>query len=65
MGSHRRNKKGTNDHREIVSDIRRQQDQKAISDAIQPVFEGTTYTFPIVAFIDWVSVREATGASQG
>lgn len=62
---HSKKKKGTGDHREIISDIKRQQDQDAIRTALQPTFEGTLYVPPIINVIDYVFVTETTGASQG
>jgi len=65
MGSHRRKKKGTSDNRSIVSDIKRQADQDALRTALQPTFEGTTYTPAIVAITDFVNVTESVDPSQG
>jgi len=60
MGSGHRKKKATNDHRIIINDIKRQQDADALRTALQPTFEGTTYTVPIVQVIDWVNVSETS-----
>lgn len=65
MGSQHKKKKGTDDIRIVVADIKRDQDQEATAVAIQPTYEGNTYIVPSRTMIDFVNVTETTDPSQG
>jgi len=64
MGSQQKKKKGTGDQRNTISDLKREADQDAIRTAIQPVFEGTTFTPLIVTQKDFVEIWESIDPSQ-
>ena len=65
MGSHHKKKKKTQDVNVVIADIKDEQEIEATKAAIQPVFEGTSYLYPIRASIDFVNVTETTDPSQG
>jgi len=60
-----RKKKSTSDSRTVLNEIKKDQDRNALRTALQPTFEGTTYTVPIAAFIDFVNITESVDAAQG
>jgi hypothetical protein len=64
MGSHHKKKKGTDDSRIIIADIKRDVDQDAVRTALLP---STDHGFnPIMrSMIDFVNVTETTDPSQG
>jgi len=57
--------KGTGDHREIIAKMQKDQEAQIRAVSLQPTFEGTALTVPIVQIIDYVNVTESIGASQG
>jgi len=65
MGSHHKKKKKSPNVNVVVVDNKREQDLAANKAAIQPTFEGTTYTYPMVSQIDFCQVYDVTGPSQG
>lgn len=63
MGSHHKKKKGTDDSRIVVADIKREQDQDVVMEIILPTFDTKV---PIGrTMIDFVNVTETTDPSQG
>ena len=64
MGSHHKKKKKTPNVNVAVIDNKRDQDLAANKAALQPTFEGTTYTVPIISQTDLCQVYDITGPSQ-
>jgi|GEM_PF-2149979 len=65
MGTLHRKKRGTSDHRIIISDLKKGQDQDANRTAIAPSFEGTAKRVILVQHIDYVNATDDIGAQQG
>lgn len=69
MGSQHKKKKGTDDTRIIIADIKQEADQDAIRTVLQTGLEFITAGSPRVPLmrntIDFVNVTETTDPSQG
>ena len=57
--------KGTGEHRERIAKILKDQEMEANKASLQPTFEGTAMTVFTIQTIDYVTVTESIGASQG
>jgi len=65
MGTHHRRRKTTSNQNSIINQMRRDSDLDQNKLALQPTFEGTTYTVSMVSQIDFVNVTDSVDPSQG
>jgi hypothetical protein len=64
VGSQHKKKKGTDDTRIIIADIKRDADQDFTQAALQPTYEGNAYIDQSRSMIDFVNVTESIDPSQ-
>jgi len=64
MGSQHKKKKKSPNINVTVVDNKRDQDRDSNRLALQPTFEGTAYTVPIISQTDFCQVDDITGPSQ-
>lgn len=64
MGTQSKKKKSTASTKSIVDEIKRDTDLDANKLAIQPIFEGTTYTKMVVQQTDFINVTDSIGPTQ-
>ncbi len=64
MGTQTNKKKSISSNQSVVDEIKRDADLDSNQLALQPVFEGSTYTKLVVQQIDFVNVTDSIGPTQ-